>query len=136
MLFSSPAFFLLLALTFSAFWIAPWQRLRLAILAVASAVFYGWSDPPALILLAFTISLNYVFGRALERRRSKRLLAAAIALNLTPLLWFKYEAFILRELNVLFGALGFPGSLSAPAQWLPLGISFFTFQVIAYPVDV
>ncbi|MCC6807756.1 MAG: MBOAT family protein [Deltaproteobacteria bacterium] len=136
MLFSSPAFFLLLALTFSAFWIAPWQRLRLAILAVASAVFYGWSDPPALILLAFTISLNYVFGRALERRRSKRLLAAAIALNLTPLLWFKYEAFILRELNVLFGALGFPGSLSAPAQWLPLGISFFTFQVIAYQVDV
>lgn len=134
--FSSPAFFALLAITFAAYWLTPARNGRLAILALASAVFYGWSHPPSLLLLGLTIGLNYGFARLLERRRSKALLALAITANLGTLLWFKYAAFLTRELDALLLAIGAAHQLPIPSAWLPLGISFFTFQVIAYQVDV
>ncbi len=136
MLFNSVHFFALLGPTFVAYWLLPSQRARLAVLLVASGIFYAWSHPPSLVLLGGTIVLNYGFGRWLARSRSRAVLAAAVTMNLGVLAWFKYAAFLAHASNDLAAALGSSARLEPPPVWLPLGISFFTFQVIAYLVDV
>jgi len=127
MLFNSFEFFALLAPTLLFYWLVPWQRVRLGVLLVASGVFYAWAHPPSLILLAGTIVVNYAFGRWIGRTRSRHVLALAITLNLSVLAWFKYSRFFADAIGA---------QASQTPSWLPLGISFFTFQVIAYLVDV
>jgi alginate O-acetyltransferase complex protein AlgI len=136
LLFTEPAFFALLAITFSAYWLMPAQTARLVVLATASAVFYAWSHPPSLLLLSSTILLNYGFGRILAQNQSKWLLSAIIIVNLSALAWFKYAGFFTHEWNAAMAAFGWQWRVPQVSTWLPLGISFFTFQVIAYQVDV
>jgi D-alanyl-lipoteichoic acid acyltransferase DltB (MBOAT superfamily) len=136
MLFNSFTFAVLLALTLAAFWITDRQRVRLAVLLVASLVFYGWHHWPSLFLLGATIVFNFAASLRQERRRSRRLLAIVIGANLLPLLYFKYAGFLARNAVALAAALGVNLQIAAAPDWLPLGISFFTFQVVAYQVDV
>jgi alginate O-acetyltransferase complex protein AlgI len=103
------------------YWASPWQGVRLFLLLAASLTIYAWRHPPSLLLLLGSIAFNYVWGRVLEARPTRPLLALGVALNLSSLLYFKYATFL---------------GLSHASPWLPLGISFFTFQVIAYLVDV
>jgi alginate O-acetyltransferase complex protein AlgI len=120
----------LLALVFGLavlYWASPWQAVRLGLLLVASLTIYAWRHPPSLALLLGSIAFNYVWGRVLEARPKPGLLAFGVGLNLSSLLFFKYSAFIVAQL---------PFDLPRPSPWMPLGISFFTFQVIAYLVDV
>lgn len=136
MLFNSAEFAALLALTLAAYWSTRVLAVRLWALLCASLVFYAWRHWPSVALLAATILFNYAMGRALERQKSGRLLALGIAVNLSALGWFKYSAFVAANLQALLGALGVAVAIPQPPAWLPLGISFFTFQVIAYLVDV
>ncbi|MEK7794329.1 MAG: MBOAT family protein [Candidatus Hydrogenedentota bacterium] len=99
-------------------------------LILASLFFYGYWNPIYLWLIAGTILANYAAGRALDRWRSRALLGAAIAGNLALLGYFKYANFFVDTFNGATGA----GMYLAPIV-LPLGISFFTFQKIAYLVD-
>lgn len=101
-------------------------------LAGASLVFYGWWNPSHVALLLFSIAVNYYLGLGLQGSRHRRLLLiVAVGFNVTSLIVFKYSAFAISNLNELIG-LGLP----VIALHLPLAISFFTFQKIAYLVDV
>jgi alginate O-acetyltransferase complex protein AlgI len=125
--FHSATLLALVAALAVAHWLLPWQRARLTLLLIASLVIYAWRHPPSLALLLGSIAFNYTLGRVLERHRKRWLLALGVGLNLLSLVFFKYSAFIVAQL---------PGQLPRPSPWMPLGISFFTFQVIAYLVDV
>jgi len=134
MLFNSLTFFALFLPTLALYWLMPWQRARLALLFVVSLVFYSYFHWPSVFLLLFTITFNYLI--ALRRDRSRAALVLAIGVNLSLLLWFKYAAFIADNVNALLSLAGTEWAVQRPPAFLPLGISFFTFQVIAYQVDV
>jgi alginate O-acetyltransferase complex protein AlgI len=141
MLFNSKIFlFAFLPITFSVFFgLGRNSKLLAQIwLALASLFFYAWWNPPYLVLLLVSATINYGVGQALQARadatspaaRDKALLAAGLAFNLVALGYFKYFAFLLGIFKDLSGY-----RLDAGHIILPLGISFFTFQKIAYLVD-
>jgi len=122
MLFNSFAFiFLFMPLTLAGYRL--FRRHGVAWLAICSMFFYAWWDWRFLPLLLLSISVNYCAGRAicgLSGSGRTAMLATALALNLSLLVWFKYATF-------LFGI--------HPGLPLPIGISFFTFTQIAFLVD-
>ena len=137
MLFNSYEFLLAflpatLALYFvTARWVGP--RAALAILVAASLFFYGWWNPKYLVLLGFSMVVNFVLGNAIRDAAApykKWLLTTGIVGNLALLGWFKYAGFLAESVNAATG-LGLP----VPGIVLPLAISFFTFQQIAYLAD-
>lgn len=109
------------------------QRLATAWLVGASLFFYGWWNPAYLSLIIPSMVLNFLLGLALaneQRQQKKLLLGLGIAANLALLGYFKYANFAVENINLLLDK---PIEL-APIV-LPLAISFFTFQQIAYLVD-
>lgn len=136
MLFHSATFLICVTLLVAVYWLAPWQRVRLQVLFLASLTFYGWRHWPSVFLLLGSVVVNYTLGRLLESRRSKALLAFGVTVNLSFLAWFKYGRFAVDQLISLGAWLGVHLEVPRPDAWMPLGISFFTFQVIAYLVDV
>jgi D-alanyl-lipoteichoic acid acyltransferase DltB (MBOAT superfamily) len=135
-LFHSATFLVSVAVLLGLYWLTPWHRARLALLFAASLVFYGWRHWPSVFLLLASISVNYRLGRLLERWRSRTLLAFGVTLNLSLLLYFKYARFLVEQAVTLGAKLGLELHPPTPSPWAPLGISFFTFQVVAYLVDV
>ncbi len=108
-------------------------RLKRPFLLLASLVFYGWGMPAWLILLVYVMALDYAGARLMGKfqKHKKMILTALVVLNLLPLLWFKYAAFLDGTLASLTGI-----RLLSETPLLPAGISFFTFQAISYLVDV
>lgn len=108
------------------------QRGATAWLLVSSLFFYAWWEPINLALLIGSYAFNYRVGEALRNNRSKGLLIFGIAANLCLLGYYKYTNFLL---GTAFGL----GVIDRPVHFdivLPLAISFYTFQQIAYIVDV
>ena len=103
----------------------------LAFLIVCSAVFYAAHEPVFLFLLFGSIFCNYLFGHFIDRTKSKVVLASGVFFNLALLGYFKYAGFFVWAFNESFS-----GTIEIPEIALPLAISFFTFQQIAYLVDV
>ena len=136
MLFHSATFLFCVTGLVALYWVTPWQRARLVMLFLSSLLFYGWRHWPSVFLLLGSIAFNYTMGRQLESRRSKALLALGITVNLSFLTYFKYGRFLVDQLINLGALLGLELTVPKPDAWMPLGISFFTFQVIAYLVDV
>jgi alginate O-acetyltransferase complex protein AlgI len=139
MLFNSSVFiFVFLPITLGGYYALNAFRLdRLAIawLVVASALFYGWFSVRYLAMLAILVVFNYVMGVLLAQdfqtgRRRPALLAFGIGLNLAVLGYFKYTNFFIDNVNAVFGT-----DFVLQQIILPIGISFFTFQKIAYLVD-
>lgn len=132
MLLHTPIYLLFLVATVAVYWLLPRPAWRHAWLAVASYGFYGLFDWRfAVLLLGLTI-IVYWLGRALPRSQHPRVLAwASVALNLGLLGVFKYYGFFLANL----GALGWPVS-GGLQLLLPLGISFYSFQAIAYTTEI
>ncbi|RMG16050.1 MAG: MBOAT family protein [Planctomycetota bacterium] len=106
------------------------RRVALGWLVAASLVYYGWFEPRYLALLGGSLVVNFALGVRLARFRRKRVLALGVALNLLALAYFKYAGLLVRTAAELSGA-----DWSPPRILLPIGISFFTFQQIAYLVD-
>ena len=107
---------------------------RMPFLLAASLLFYGWGNPAWLLLIFFSMVLNWGGVLLMTRggkKPSKAALAAMIVLNLLPLLWFKYAGFLADTWTRLTGI---PLDFTAPG--LPAGISFFTFQAMSYVIDV
>jgi len=107
------------------------RRLVFPILIAGSLVFYGWAYPPYLLLLSLSIAGNYGLGIALTRFADRRVLIAGVVFNLGLLAYFKYAGFLAGIFSTLSGS-----SISVGNIALPLAISFFTFQQIAYLADV
>jgi len=140
MLFNSGVFlFAFLPLTLLVFYVlGSMGRLRLALASVliASFIYYAWWNPVYLLLIVFSLVMNYFIGSAIQHRHGKGTLAkpvliAGIAANLGLLGYFKYANFFVNNLNVVAGS-----SFELAPILLPLAISFYTFQQIAYLVDV
>jgi len=134
-LFNSYVFiFVFVPLTAAAYFLAARYSRRPttahAVLAVASLVFYAYWRPPFVALIASSITLNYLCGLLLMKHPRKWLLAGGVAANLGLIGYFKYAGFLAGTFNALLGAHVDVGDI-----FLPLGISFFTFQQIAYLVD-
>jgi D-alanyl-lipoteichoic acid acyltransferase DltB (MBOAT superfamily) len=107
-------------------------RAGIMVLAGASLFFYGAWRPIYLLLLLTSVAVNFALGLRMEDPQRRRAIGTlGVAFNLAALCYFKYTNFIFDSLNALTGApLPFVNII------LPLGISFFTFQQIAYLVDV
>ena len=109
------------------------DRAKRPFLFCASLVFYGWGMPAWLILLLYIMILDYAGALLMDRfhEKKKMILAVLVVLNLLPLGWFKYAAFLNETLAALTGV-----SLMKDSPLLPAGISFFTFQGMSYLIDV
>jgi alginate O-acetyltransferase complex protein AlgI len=136
MVFSSPIFlFGFLPPVLAAYYLAP-RPLRNAVLLTASLLFYAWGEKQYVWVLLLSIAGNYAAGRLLAHGRSPRLvLMAAVTGNLLLLVVFKYANFLADNLNLVLPRLRLPPVALGPIH-LPIGVSFFTFQAIAYVVDV
>ena len=137
MVFSSVIFlFWYLPAVLAVYYLIPRKYRNLWLFAV-NLVFYGWGEPVYIFLMLFSVAINYVSGRliALWRQdRPKKAKAALIvntAVNLLLLIVFKYSDLLVSTFNSLFGA-----GVRAPGLALPIGISFYTFQSMSYPIDV
>jgi len=138
MLFNSPFFILVfLTLTLLGFFAAARfanKEAAITWLVVASVFFYGWWNPAYLVLISASIAVNYSLGfyiPKLQHLTARRgLLLTGIVFNLGLLGYFKYANFFVDSVNTLSGS-----DLHLAPIILPLAISFFTFQQIAYLVD-
>ena len=139
MVFSSVLFiFLFLPITLAIYYLIP-KRFRNTWLLVCSLMFYFWGDGQYVYVMLFYIVFNYFAARIIEYYRGQRLasrisLAAALIINLGILVYFKYIAFIITNLNRIGEVLY--TTVKVPGIHLPLGISFIAFQAISYLIDV
>jgi alginate O-acetyltransferase complex protein AlgI len=110
------------------------------LLLVASWLFYMSWNPPFVLLLLFTSSLDYFVGLWLERSQEqgfrKLLLVTSLTANLGVLVYFKYTKFLLESWHGLLAAFGVGFHPVVLSIILPAGISFFTFQSMSYTIDV
>jgi alginate O-acetyltransferase complex protein AlgI len=117
----------------------PWRAKKLNLL-IASYLFYAAWNPPFVLLLWLSTLVDWFVARALHREqrqiRRRGLLMLSIAVNLGILGYFKYGDFLLENWQLLMTAVGID---FRPPPWsivLPVGISFYTFQTMAYSLDV
>lgn len=136
MLFSSiPFLFWFLPCVLLLYFAVPY-RLKNAVLLFSSLFFYGWGEPRYVVWIAADIIMGYVYGRFIEhfrnhKRIAKFLLILSVSSILAILGYFKYGDFFISNFNAMTG-------LSVPLLQLalPIGISFYTFQILSYIVDV
>jgi alginate O-acetyltransferase complex protein AlgI len=140
MLFDTPVYFIFLALVVGLYWRLTWRNQN-AFLLAASYFFYGWWDWRFLLLMMASTAIDYLIARKIEDTSDpvgrKRLLTISLCVNFAILGFFKYFNFFLdstaRSLELL-GVHNIPRGFLAIV--LPPGISFYTFQEVAYIVDV
>ena len=136
MLFSSLLFiFQFLPIFFVLYYFAP-VRFRNLLLFLASLFFYAWGEPRFVILILVSILINYLAGYFIQRydRNEKiriTVLVLSIIYNVGSLTFFKYSNFIIENINYIFN-----GTIRPVNIPLPLGISFYTFQIMSYTIDV
>ncbi len=137
MVFSSLEFlFAYLPITLLLYFAVPFRFRNLVIFAV-SLVFYGWGEPVYILLMILTIIIDYVCGYLIGKYRendrlAKRILIISVAANLGILGFFKYYDFIIKNLALI----PFLSFLKPIGLELPIGISFYTFQIMSYTIDV
>lgn len=137
MLFSSTIFlFVFLPLVTGVYFLCPQQWKNRWLLA-ASLFFYAWGEPRYLMVMVVSILLNHVGALALgsiplsQPWKRHGVLGLVCTLNLALLIYFKYANFLIENIN---GALGW--QIQSTGVWMPIGISFFTFQSLSYVMDV
>ena len=135
MLFSSiPFLYYFLPCVLLLYAIAP-RKLKNSVLLFSSLFFYGWGEPKYLILMLISITQGYIFGRLVEKYRGKGLaklfLTLSVVFSFAMLGYCKYADFFISSFNAVTG-------LSIPLLKiaLPIGISFYTFQIVSYVIDV
>ncbi|MCH5327646.1 MAG: MBOAT family protein [Coprobacter sp.] len=141
MLFNSFEFLLFLLLVFCGYWFLfkRYSRQNLFVLAV-SYLFYGRWDWRFLLLIILTTLLCYFSGKAIsrtpDRNRQRWICGVNIAVNIAILVFFKYANFFSENLDLLFRQFGIRLDWITLDILLPVGISFYTFQAISYPIDI
>ena len=143
MVFSSIAFIMyFMPVFFLVYYILP-ASYKNAWLFLASLGFYYYGvrgNPGYLLLMIMSVVVNFVAGKLIEAQQTKRArkvwLVVGIGYDLGWLILFKYLGFLIENLNALFGAMHVKVQLETWNLILPIGISFYTFQIISYLVDV
>ena len=136
MLFSSiPFLYYFLPLVLAVYFLVP-RGAKNAVLFASSLLFYAWGEPRFCLFMLLSILQGYVFGRLIEknaenRKWSKIFLTASVLLSLGLLGYCKYADFFISSVNAVTGS-----SLKLLHVALPIGISFYTFQILSYVVDV
>ncbi|MBD8960553.1 MAG: MBOAT family protein [Clostridiales bacterium] len=135
MLFSSiPFLYYFLPCVLLLYFLAP-GKLKNSVLLLSSLFFYGWGEPKYLILMLLSITQGYIFGRLVEKyrgqKRAKLFLTLSVVFSFLMLGYCKYADFFISSFNAVTG-------LSIPLLKiaLPIGISFYTFQIVSYVIDV
>jgi len=139
MVFSSiPFLYYFLPITLLIYFMVP-QKAKNGVLLLASLIFYAWGEPVYVFLMLFTIAVGYFSGIILEKTLEKPgkffapkiVLGSTIAVFVGIFFYFKYTDFFIKNINEVTGA-----SIPLLRIVLPIGISFYTFQIISYLVDV
>ncbi len=135
MLFSSiPFLYYFLPSVLILYFIAP-KKLKNTVLMLSSLVFYGWGEPKYVVLMIASIVIGYFSGILIEafsqKKLSKVFLGTSVVVNLGFLAYFKYADFFIENFNAVTGL-----SVSLLRIALPIGISFYTFQILSYTIDV
>ena len=139
MVFSSLLFlFWFIPIFFAGYYMCP-AKWRNAVLFAGSIIFYAWGEPAYLILIFISIAVNYLAGIGLSKRSpeqehtpsEKIMFIACMVFDFGMLFVFKYTGFFVQNINTLFGT-----SIPDPHLSLPLGISFYTFQIASYVIDL
>lgn len=133
MLFSSHVFIIGFLPIFMLMYLLVPERFRNITLLAGSLIFYGFGEPSYIVLLLFSISLNYVLNLCIWRSKKSRsfVFAFIMILNFGMLFVFKYWDFFAKNLNLISDKLQLP----LLSIGLPLGISFYTFQMVSYQID-
>ena len=136
MVFSSLTFLLLfLPVLLGLYFLGRSWKWRNGVLIAASLFFYGWGEPVWILAMLFSTAVNFLCAQKLDRSASpaarKGWLALGVVMSVAFLFYFKYAAFFA---NMAAAVLNLPGRMTAPR--LPIGISFYTFQILTYTVDV
>ena len=137
---SSFFFAIFLGITIMLYFSTPY-RFRWFILLVASCYFYMSWGPDYILFITFSILINFYIskeiGKGLSPGKRKIYLIAGLVINLLPLIYFKYIVFLSEQIDNVLIWLKFPQVLSHPnIPPAPIGISFYTLQVIAYMLDI
>lgn len=110
-------------------------KTRNNVLLIFSLVFYAWGEPLCVLLLIASAAVNFVLGLCIDKYRDKTggkiAVTSAVVFDIAMLGIFKYSGFIVENINAVTHL-----SLPVPDIRLPIGISFFTFQMISYVIDV
>lgn len=135
MLFSSITFlYYFLPLLSIVYFIAN-NKLKNSILLIASLIFYAWGEPKYVCIMIFSIISSFYYGiyieKYIDKWQSKCILILSIVSGIGLLFYFKYIDFVILNINQFFGL-----QIALLKLQLPIGISFFTFQIISYTIDV
>ena len=111
-------------------------RWRNGVLVLFSLLFYAWGEPAYILLMLLTAFLDFLFALGIEKnaenaRLKRGLMAAAVVSNLGFLVFFKYTGFLIETVNLIPWV-----RLPVPHIVMPIGISFYTFQILSYVIDV
>lgn len=134
MVFSSFTFlFIFLPLVLLTYFLAKKRQLRNIVLLVFSLIFYAWGEPVYVILMLLSIIVNYLIALKIERRKrgKKKWMIIDVIFNLGVIGFFKYGNFMIQNINSIFHS-----NIGEMDLALPIGISFYTFQVLSYVIDV
>lgn len=132
MLFSSITFiYFFLPLLFLVYFITPTKYRNIPLL-IFSLIFYFLGEPKYIIVLILACIINYYLSKLMKYKKySKLILVISLIYNIGQLLYFKYTDFFITNINNIFNL-----DISLLHVIMPIGISFFTFQIIAYMIDV
>ena len=133
MVFSSLIFlFAFFSVSILVYWLCPGQKAKNAALLVFSLIFYAWGEPKYVLLLMFMAAVSWLCALGVTRSRSrheqKMWVVAAAVIEIAMIVWFKYAGLVFS----IFGEV--PAFIKNIA--LPIGISFYTFQLLTYVIDV
>ena len=139
MVFSSLIFlYLFLPVCLLCYGLSPSITVKNLTLTAFSLVFYAWGEPVYILLLLGSVTVNYLIGLGIGRTQTRQkpktgkfLLVLGVLFNIGLLMTFKYSAFIAENLNRIPGL-----ELPVPKLTLPIGISFYTFQILSYLIDL
>ena len=133
MVFSSITFlFVFLPVAIVSYYLLPERFWNIALL-VFSLIFYAWGEPVYILLMLFSITINYLMGLAIEDQpeKAKSTFLYTVVLNLFILGFFKYSGFLVDTFNGIFHT-----NITMKELPLPIGISFYTFQALSYIIDL
>ena len=131
MLFTSISFlYYFLPIVLLGYFIVP-NKIKNYWLLISSLIFYLYGDSKYSLLMISEIFICYIGGLVLEKHKNKYLLALFLVIHLGLLGYFKYIDFLIRSINNIFNS-----NLKLLNVLLPIGISFYTFQIISYLIDV